>query len=103
MVTYEITATVRKNLCQAYESYMLTRHIDDLMRTKHFVSATFSRSKPGRYRIRYEAADRSSLEKYLSEDAPRLREHLSKTFPDGIDLSREEWEVMGTFEKFEID
>lgn len=94
MLTYEITATVRPDLCDAYERYMRERHIPDLMRTGAFVAASFSRSAAGRYRIRYDAATRQALDVYLSEHAARLRRHFTDTFPEGIELSREEWTVL---------
>ena len=94
MLTYEITATVRPDLCDAYERYMRERHIPDLMRTGAFGAASFSRSAAGRYRIRYEAKTRQDLDSYLAEHAPRLRQHFTDTFPEGIDLSREEWTVL---------
>lgn len=94
MLTYEITATVRPDLCDAYERYMRERHIPDLMRTGKFASASFSRSAAGRYRIRYEARSREELDRYLSEDAPRLRQHFADTFSSGIELVREEWQIL---------
>lgn len=94
MLTYEITAAVRPDLCDAYERYMRERHIPDLMRTGKFVTASFSRSAAGRYRIRYEARGRAELDSYLAEHAPRLRQHFTETFPEGIELSREEWTVL---------
>ena len=94
MLTYEITATVRPDLCDAYERYMRDRHIPDLMQTGAFVTATFSRSAAGRYRIRYEAKTRQALDTYLADHAPRLRQHFTDTFPDGIELSREEWTLV---------
>ena len=94
MLTYEITATVRPDLCDAYERYMRERHVPDLMRTGAFVAASFSRSAAGRYRIRYEARSRDVLDSYLAEHAPRLRQHFTDTFPSGIELVREEWQVL---------
>lgn len=94
MLTYEITAIVRPDLCDAYERYMRERHIPDLMQTGAFAAASFSRSAAGRYRIRYEAKTRQALDKYLAEHAPRLREHFTDTFPTGIELVREEWTVL---------
>lgn len=94
MVTYEITATVRDDLCAAYERYMCERHIPDLLKTGSFAGASFSRSAPGRYRVRYEAHDRAALGRYLAEHAARLRQHLAETFPEGVEISREEWDVL---------
>lgn len=94
MITYEITAIVRVDLRDAYERYMRERHIPDLLATGCFVAATLSRSTPGRLRIRYEARHREALDRYLADHAPRLRAHALEHFPDGIELSREEWEVL---------
>lgn len=96
MITYEITTTVRADLCDVYEAYMRD-HIAQLLETGAFASASFSRSSPGRYRIRYEAHSRAALDHYLIKDAPRLREHFARTFPSGIDVVREEWEVLETW------
>lgn len=93
-VTYEITAIVRDDLVDAYEKYMRERHIPDVLRSGAFSSASFSRSAPGRYRIRYEASARSQLDDYLANHAAALRGHFTQTFPAGIELSREEWIVI---------
>jgi hypothetical protein len=91
-ITYEITATVRPDLCSEYESYMIEQHIPDLLETGAFESTIFSHSSEGRYRIRYEARNREALDRYLAEHALRLRQHFADTFPEGVELSREEWE-----------
>lgn len=94
MVTYEITATVRMDLVDCYERFMRKRHIPDLLATGHFASATFEKSRPGRYRVRYEARSHEALDRYISEHAPRLRAHLQGEFPEGIEITREEWETV---------
>ena len=94
MVIYEITAEVREDLVPAYETFMRGTHIPDLLATGYFVGATFSRGTPGRYRIRYEARDLAALERYLADDAPRLRAHFDAQFGDGVRLSREVWAVV---------
>lgn len=98
MVTYEITATVRDELCGEYERFMRETHIPDLMRTGAFVAASLSQSTPGRYRIRYEARSREHLAAYLAEHAPVLRQHFAAAFPSGIELSREEWEILESWD-----
>ena len=65
-ITYEITASVAHDLCTEYERYMIERHIPDLIWTGAFEGVTLSRSKPGRYRIRYEARGREALDQYLN-------------------------------------
>lgn len=97
MITYEITASVRADLVDAYERYMCERHIDDLLRTGMFAGASFTRAAPGRYRIRYEAQDRAALDRYLTEHAPRTRADFAAHFPEGVELSREEWEVLAAW------
>ena len=96
-IVYEVTADVRDDLCDSYERYMKDEHIPDLLRTGKFVGASLEASSPGRYRIRYLASSRSMLDEYLTNDAPLLRTDFAKHFPDGIELSREEWRVIKSF------
>jgi hypothetical protein len=103
MVTYEITATVRGDLIDRYERFMRERHIPDLLATGHFAAATFERSQPGRYRIRYEAGSRTALHRYVSEHAPRLRAHLQGEFPEGIELTREEWDIVQSWPRADAE
>ena len=97
-ITYEITAIVRPDICGEYERYMIERHIPDLLETGAFEGASLSRSAEGRYCVRYEASSRETLDQYLAQHAPRLRQHFGETFPNGIELSREEWEQIQTWE-----
>jgi hypothetical protein len=94
MITYEITALVRADLRAAYQAYMTARHIPDLLATGCFAHASLAQSTPGRYRVRCDAHDRAALDRYLAQHAPGLRRHFVDTFPDGIDVSREEWVVL---------
>jgi hypothetical protein len=73
---------------------MRERHIPDLLATGYFRQAYFSRSAENRYRICYQASDRTALDKYLETDAERLRADFLAHFPEGIGLSREIWEVL---------
>lgn len=97
MVVYEVTAVVDLELCDVYETFMLDRHIPQLMATGRFTTASFDRSEDGLYRIRYEAATGEDLKRYLADDAPSLRRDFSVHFPTGIELSREEWTVLKRF------
>lgn len=94
MIIYEITATVLPHLAASYERYMRVRHIPDLLATGNFVGAALTTSGPGRFRIRYEAADQAALDRYLAHDAARLRAHAVAEFPEGVELSREVWTVV---------
>jgi len=94
MVTYEVSAVVRPDLVDAYETYM-RRHIVELLATGSFLGATLSRAPGNAYRIRYEAPDRQSVDRYVAEHAPRLREDFAAHFPDGVEVSRVVWEIIG--------
>jgi hypothetical protein len=98
MVTYEVTATIDPDIADRYEQYMQLRHVPDLLATGCFVRASFSRSAPGRYRIRYEAPDQATLDSYLARHAAELREHVDREFPRGVVLSRETWTVLRSWE-----
>lgn len=94
MVIYEITAIVNEDLAAKYENYMRGRHIPDLMETGFFARAFFTRSDVNRYRIQYHAHDEKALNEYLKTKAEFLRNHFLETFPEGIELSRENWEIL---------
>lgn len=98
-IIYEITAAVRADLIGKYERYMRGRHIPDLLETGYFRAASFTRSDKDRYRIRYEAHDQNALDQYLKNDAPRLRADFLTHFPEGIDISRDVWEVLEVWKK----
>lgn len=97
MIIYEITADIGANEPAVYEKYMRERHIPDLLATGNFVRAFFTRREKTIYRIQYHAADAEALEKYLQNDAPRLREHFQQTFSDAVKLARENWEIIETW------
>lgn len=94
MVIYEITAVVRAELIEDYEKYMCERHIPDLIETGYFRGAKFTRSGENRYRIQYEAHNQNSLDEYLKTQAERLRADFNAHFPEGVEVSRENWEVL---------
>ncbi len=96
-VTYEVTAVVPSEFAERFEEYMLHRHIADVLATGYFESATFSQAN-GKYRMKYIACSRESLDQYLANDTMRLRDDFFKHFPNGIELSREIWDVIETFE-----
>jgi hypothetical protein len=97
-VTYEVTTTVEPALVEAYERYMRVTHIPDLLATGCFHGAAFTRSAPGRYRIRYQAPAEADLERYLAEHAARLRDDFAAHFPRGITVSREVWVALQSWE-----
>jgi hypothetical protein len=99
MIIYEITAEVREDLIESYERYMRERHIPDLLETGHFYAAYFTRSGENLYRIQYHARDRKALDEYLKKQAADLRADFLKHFPEGIELKRENWEILESWRK----
>ena len=97
MIIYEITATVSGELIETYEKYMRERHIPDLLATGYFAQAFFTRSNANRYRIQYHAHDQKALDDYLQKHAPRLREDFNLHFPAGVEVSRENWNILQMF------
>ncbi len=98
MIIYEITAKVRADLVEKYEKYMLETHIPDLLETGFFSGARISRSTENRYRIQYEAHNQKALDEYLKTEATRLREDFLAHFSEGVEVSRENWEVLQNYE-----
>jgi hypothetical protein len=97
MMNYEITALVDADFVESYERYMIDAHIPDLMATGCFIDVKFTRSLPGRYRVLYFARDRDALDEYFRVHAARLRGDFAEHFPAGIEVSRENWDVLGSW------
>jgi hypothetical protein len=92
VLSYEVSATVRTDLCAEFESYMRGRHIPEVLATRSFVGASFaSIGEQGRYRTVYLVADEATLQQYIEQHAPALRADFAKHFPVGVELSREVW------------
>jgi hypothetical protein len=94
MIVYEITAIVREDLIEEYEKYMREQHIPDLLETGFFARAFFTRSIENRYRVQYHAHDQKALDEYLKTKAEFLRNDFLEHFPQGVKVSRENWEIL---------
>lgn len=77
---------------------MRERHIPDLLATGFFRGAYFTRAAENRYRVQYHASDRRALENYLQTDAARLRADFLAHFPEGVEVSRENWDMLESWE-----
>ena len=98
VIVYEVTADVEPALCDDYEEYMKATHMPDVLATGAFTSALFERSLLGsRFRMRYFCPNRETLDEYLEEDAPALRADFNSHFSTGVNLVREEWEIIKAF------
>lgn len=96
MLIYEITATVEADIADEYEEYMTERHIPDLLATGHFAAAFFAKNGL-QYRIGYHADSQEHLDAYLADDAARLRGDLLQHFPAGIEIARQNLEIIALF------
>lgn len=97
-VVYEITATVAEPIRNDWYHYMVDEHIPDLLATGCFAEAFIGQSADGRYRIWYEAHSRDDLDRYLLEHAERLRAHALQRFPEGNEITRDEWKILASID-----
>lgn len=102
-VAYEVTVRVRPELEQDYECYMMETHIPDLLATGFFLSACLAAGSDGRYRVRYELSSQEALDDYLANEAPRLREHFNRRFPEGLEVEREVWRILDSWHDSPLD
>ncbi len=93
-VIYEIHAVVRADLCEAWEEYMRSQHVAEVVAAGGFTGATLERGIAGQYRVRYLAPDRGRLDTYRRDAAPALRDDALARFPEGVELAREVWDVV---------
>lgn len=96
MLIYEVSATVESALASEFERYMADRHIPDVLATGFF-SAAFFANNGDKYRIGYHCETQQNLEAYLANDAESLRADFLKHFPEGIELSRQNLEIIALF------
>lgn len=90
-ICYEVQAVVDVELASAWEHYMLSEHIPDVLLSGCFIEARLDRGERGHFRVRYRCADQATLERYLAEHAPMLRAEAVRRFPEGVQLDRSVW------------
>lgn len=98
MITYEVTATVDAAIAERYERFMCDTHIPNILATGCFTGVDLERAGPGRFRVRYQAATREDLERYMEEHTARLRAQFAAQFPTGAQLSREIWTTVAEWQ-----
>lgn len=94
MVFYEVTAVPEAQVREAYERYMRTKHVADVLASGCFTGARIAVTQEGLYRTTYIAATRTDLDRYLDQHAARLRADFAAHFPSGVTLSREILDVL---------
>lgn len=98
MISYEVTAIISVDIAEKYDAYMLDKHIGEVVATGYFRAATYYRDGLRRRTI-YLADDQESLDKYLTYESDRLRADFLDHFPDGVSVTRENWEVIACMER----
>jgi hypothetical protein len=96
MLIYEVTAAVDAAIRDEFERFMAEQHIPDVLATGKFAAAFFAGSD-GLYRIGYHCDSREMLEAYYAGNATALRADVAERFPTGIELSRNELEIIKLF------
>jgi hypothetical protein len=99
MVSYEVHAEVEPFLSEAFQRYMVLKHIPEILATGCFAAIRFERGGPGRFRTRYQASSPADLEQYLELHTQAFREDLSRNFPEGVVAHRETWESVQSWER----
>lgn len=96
MISYEVTVTVDPPLEASFDDYMTKTHIPEVMATGCFVTAQYY-AADGRRRTIYLAPSQETLDRYLNSHAASLRDDFATRFPAGVAVSREIWQLKGTF------
>lgn len=97
MITYEVEARIADAaIARQYESYMMEKHLRDVLASGCFVDATLERADGGRYRTRYRADSPAALERYLRDHTAGLRDDFQRHFPTGVELNRTVWTALAS-------
>jgi hypothetical protein len=99
MIVYEVDVEVDRAIAEAYRAW-LTPHVAEIVAMPGFAGATvFERLDPpapdGRFALcmHYRVRDRASLDAYLRDHAPRLRQDGIARFGGRFDATRRVLEI----------
>lgn len=89
MILYNVTISLDPNVEHVWIAWMKDVHIPDMIATGCFVSHRFLKLLNDRqdvegptYAIQYFAENKSDIDRYLDEFAPRLRQAANDRFPN---------------------
>ncbi|MRI00753.1 DUF4286 family protein [Kriegella sp. EG-1] len=100
MYIYNVTTNIDESAHAEWLKWMQEIHIPAVMATGKFTSAKMSRvlieEEMGgfTYSIQYSIADKTTLEKYYLEDAPRLQNEVMKLFSNKFVSFRTEMQIV---------
>lgn len=91
MVFYEVSLTVRPDLCADLLSYMRNKHIPEIWATKCFHQIHFAQADDQVLRTCYQALTMDDYERYVAQFASAMRADFMHHFPEGCEVSRQVW------------
>lgn len=103
MILYNVTINIDESVHRQWLQWMQEKHIQDVLATGKFSSARLIKvlidEEMGgtTYSVQYTTDSKETLQKYYTEDAPRLREEGLKLFGDKMLAFRTELEVISDF------
>lgn len=103
MILYNVTINIHESVHDAWLQWMQTKHIAEVLATGKFSAARLVKVLVDEemggttYAIQYTTDSKQTLEKYYTEDAPKLREEGNKLFGDKMLAFRTELEVIGEY------
>jgi 3-hydroxyisobutyrate dehydrogenase-like beta-hydroxyacid dehydrogenase len=90
-VSYEETVRVDLALAHEFAVYAREVHLPEVVRTGCFMNARLDEGGEGQFRMAYNAALQTEVDRYLAYFAPALRARLSARFPTGVTVTRRVW------------
>ncbi|HRQ65735.1 MAG TPA: DUF4286 family protein [Xanthomonadaceae bacterium] len=92
MIVYEVNLKVRESVRAAWLDW-LRGHVEDMLDFPGFRTAEILAEDPAepgwrRFCVRYHVASRADLERYLAEDAQRMRAEGMRLFAGQFEASR---------------
>jgi hypothetical protein len=103
MIIYNVTINLDESIHEKWLQWMKEKHIQEVLNTGKFISARMVKVMVDQdlegqtYSIQYLAENRTKLESYYLEDAPRLRQEGQQLFGDKMLAFRTELEVLEDF------
>lgn len=91
MLLYEVNVQVDAALAAAYRDW-LEQHVSEMLTFDGFVRASIFEAAPEegfeRFVVHYYVARQADLDRYLAEDAPRMRADGTRRFGDRMQATR---------------
>lgn len=103
MIIYNVTTNIHDSVHDTWLKWMKENHIPDVLATGKFSSAKLVRvvveeeMGGSTYAVQFFTERRDLLQKYYDEDAPKLRDEVTKLFGDMALSFRTELELIGEY------